>query len=52
MSVNQKRYQCPICLLEYTEEEWAKKCESWCSQYKSCNIEITKHAIKEKGKKL
>ncbi len=45
--VNNQFYQCPECGLEYKEKEWAEKCEMWCKKYKSCNLEITKHAIKE-----
>lgn len=38
-------YKCPECGLEYKEKEWAEKCEAWCKKHKSCNLEITKHAI-------
>jgi len=34
--------------LEYQEKEWAEKCEAWCKEHKSCNLKITKHAIKIK----
>ena len=37
-------YKCPECGFEYKEKQWAEKCEAWCSKYKSCNLEITKHA--------
>lgn len=40
-------YQCPECGLRYKEREWAEKCEAWCKEYKSCNLEITAHAEKE-----
>jgi len=39
-------YQCPICKLWYKEKEWAEKCEIWCKEHKSCNLEIIKHSIK------
>ena len=39
-------YQCKECKLIYKEREWAEKCEEWCKKYKSCNLEITKHAVK------
>ena len=42
----QKHYYCKKCKLEYKEKKWAEKCESWCKEHKSCNIEITNHAIK------
>ena len=40
-------YQCPECGLKYKEREWAEKCEAWCEEHKSCNLEITAHAEKE-----
>ena len=43
---NQKLYFCPECGLKYQKKELAKKCESWCKKYKSCNLEIIQHAIK------
>jgi hypothetical protein len=42
-------YQCEECKLVYKSKEWAKKCEDWCKENKSCNIEIIKHAVKMKG---
>lgn len=41
------RFQCDVCKLWYKELEWAEKCEAWCRKTNSCNLEITKHAIKE-----
>ncbi|MBI2030697.1 hypothetical protein HYT05_03675 [Candidatus Kaiserbacteria bacterium] len=38
-------YTCPACGLSYREAEWARKCETWCRQYKSCNLDIIQHAI-------
>lgn len=43
---NKKLYQCEECGLKYSEKEWAEKCEAWCKKYKSCNLEIIDHAIK------
>ncbi len=45
---NEGLYQCPECGLYYKEKQWAEKCEVWCGKYKSCNIEIIKHAINKK----
>ena len=47
-SKNQKTqlYKCPECGLEYKEKEWAKKCESWCREHQSCNLDIIKYAEK------
>lgn len=41
-----KYYECPECGLFYRKEEQAKKCEEWCKLYKSCNLDITKDAVK------
>jgi len=41
---NKKLYQCEECGFKYTEKEWAEKCEAWCKEHKSCNIDIIKHA--------
>ena len=43
---NKKLYQCEECGLKYDDKEWAEKCEAWCKKYKSCNLEIIDHAIK------
>jgi hypothetical protein len=42
-----KYYCCEECGVVYAEKEWAQKCENWCSEHHSCNIEIIKHAVKE-----
>lgn len=47
MSKTNELYKCPECGFLYREEQWAKKCEDWCKKYKSCNLEITAHSIKE-----
>ncbi len=39
-----KIYICNECGFKYKDKEWAQKCMGWCRKYKSCNIEITKHA--------
>jgi len=38
-------FQCEECKLLYEERGWAEKCEAWCKEHKSCNIEIIEHAI-------
>src|SRR3989344_3168937 len=38
-------HQCEECGFQYAEKEWAEKCEAWCKEHQSCNIEITAHAI-------
>lgn len=44
------RYECKKCKLLYKDKKWAEKCEEWCKEYKSCSLDITKHAI-NKGDK-
>ncbi|MCX6751222.1 MAG: hypothetical protein NT161_00405 [Candidatus Nomurabacteria bacterium] len=42
---NEKLFQCPECGLYYKESEWAEKCEVWCKEHKSCNLEIISHSV-------
>jgi len=41
-----KYYQCNICRFYYKTKDFAQKCEYFCKKYKSCSLEITKHAVK------
>jgi len=41
-------FECEECSLLYKEKAWAIKCQKWCSQNKSCNLDIIKRAIKDK----
>lgn len=43
---SEKVFVCPECGLGYKDAEIAKKCAAWCSEHHSCNLEITKHAVK------
>ena len=43
---NQKNYECPECHLKYKDKEWAEKCEVWCRENNSCNLEIIAHVEK------
>ena len=45
---DKKTHQCPECGLHYENEEQAKKCEVWCKEHKSCNLEIISQAIENK----
>ena len=36
-------YQCEECGFMYKEKEWAEKCQAWCKEYNSCNLEIIQH---------
>lgn len=38
-------YRCPICGLEYTSSELRDKCQSWCGEHHSCNLDIIQNAI-------
>jgi len=42
---SEKLFVCPECGMSYKEVEWAKKCAAWCKEHKSCNMEITQHAV-------
>ena len=42
-----KSYQCEECGFNYQEKEWAEKCEAWCKEHHTCNIEIIKHATQQ-----
>lgn len=41
-------YTCPECGLSYKDQELAKKCEAWCKEHNSCNLEITKYSVNKK----
>ena len=45
---NKKYYICEECSFAYNDKKWAQKCQNWCKKYNSCNIEITKHAVKNR----
>lgn len=49
---NEKQlYKCPECGLHYEDEEIKNKCAAWCSENKSCNIEIARNSVEVKQKK-
>ena len=43
-NIQNNLYACPMCGLKYKDESWSKKCESWCTKHKSCNLDIIKCA--------
>jgi Zn finger protein HypA/HybF involved in hydrogenase expression len=43
------KFQCEECEMLFEEKKWAQKCEEWCKEHKSCNIEIIKHAAGSKN---
>lgn len=42
-------YQCPECRLHYKDKELAEKCEAWCKENKTCNVEIMKQSEEHKN---
>ena len=42
---DKKLYQCPECKLWYEDKRWEEKCETWCKEHKSCNLEIISHSV-------
>jgi hypothetical protein len=46
---SKKYYECEECGLIYPEKEMSEKCQKWCSEHKSCNLDITKYAVKDFG---
>lgn len=52
LSTGKELYQCEECGFHYKDDstslitgrEWAEKCEVWCREHKSCDLEITAHA--------
>jgi len=44
-------YQCEECGLKYENKEIAEKCQAWCSEHKSCNLDIIKNAVKDSEEK-
>lgn len=42
-----KYYKCEECGLLYMDKEVAEKCQAWCVEYKSCNLDIIKYAVKD-----
>lgn len=43
-------YQCAECGLKYKDQGTAEKCEAWCQEHKSCNLDIIKYAVSEENK--
>ena len=41
-------YQCEECGFHYEDKKQAEKCQAWCKEHHSCNIEITASAIENK----
>jgi len=43
MSKLKQRFTCRECGYQYEEKSWAAKCEVWCKEHISCNLEIIQH---------
>lgn len=43
-STVRETYECSVCKLKYDEKAWADKCEKWCTEHQSCNLDIIKHS--------
>jgi hypothetical protein len=41
-----KYFLCDECGFAYLSKEEAQKCEDWCREHHSCNMELTKNAVK------
>lgn len=40
----ENKWKCDVCGFHYKEKEWAEKCNAWCKERNSCNLEITARA--------
>jgi hypothetical protein len=38
---------CEACGFKYKEEKYAQKCEEWCKEHNSCNMDITHHSVQD-----
>lgn len=44
---DKKYYQCEECDLFYLDKETAEKCQMWCKENQSCNLEIIQQAVRD-----
>jgi len=42
---NKNYFICEECGFACESKERAENCQNWCKEHKTCNIEITRHAI-------
>lgn len=42
---NKKFYICDACGFACEQKEQAQKCQRWCEEHNSCNLELTKYAV-------
>lgn len=38
-------HRCGECGLKYESKEIAEKCQAWCEEHKSCNLDFIKYAV-------
>ncbi len=38
---SRKLYECEECGFVYKDKIWAEKCQAWCKEHHTCNVEIT-----------
>jgi hypothetical protein len=38
-------FTCKECGMKYKDKDWMEKCEAWCRENKSCNLDIIGHAV-------
>lgn len=43
--------KCAICGLHYRDKMTAMRCEVWCGENQSCNLEITRESIERSARK-
>jgi len=44
------KYACKDCGMLYKTKELAEQCEKWCTEHKSCNLEIITQGISPEEK--
>lgn len=47
----EKLYKCSECSFSYKDKKWAEKCEAWCKEHRSCNLDIISSAVENNQKK-
>lgn len=47
IKTNSRNYfKCEECGLLYNVKAIAEKCQKWCAEYKSCNLDIIRHSVR------
>ncbi|MBI3305276.1 hypothetical protein HYZ80_03075 [Candidatus Parcubacteria bacterium] len=42
---NRTLFACEACGFRYPTEDLAQRCEAWCREHRSCNLEIIKYGL-------